>query len=82
MVSHTLWEQLDSVLKDTPQVEILDVLHANSYLWEAVHLFHAPSSDKAWDLMKLCVLALLKGRVQTLMIWLTGQANQLALSKR
>jgi hypothetical protein len=77
-----LWEQVEAVLQDTPRVEILDLLHANSYLWDAVHLFHAPGSNKARDLMKLCVLALLKGKVQTLMIWLSDQANQLDLSQR
>lgn len=75
----TLWEQLDSVLKDTPRIEILDLLHANGYLWEAVHLFHTPGSDQALALMKLCLLALLKGQAQTLMIWLTDQAQQCGL---
>jgi hypothetical protein len=75
-----LWEQLDAVLQDTPRVEILDLLHANGYLWEAVHLFHAPGSDKALALMKLCLWALLKGQAQTLMIWLTDQAIQCGLS--
>lgn len=76
----TLWEQLDAVLTDTPRVEILDVLHANGYLWEAVHLFHAPGSDNALTLMKLCLLALLKGMAQTLLSWLTDQAERCNLS--
>ncbi len=76
----TLWEQLDAVLKDMPRVEILDLLHANGYLWEAVHLFHAPGSDQALALVKLCLLALLKGQAQTLMIWLTDQAQRCGLS--
>ena len=76
----TLWEPLDAVLKDTPRVEILDLLHANGYLWEAVHLFHAPGSDQALALMKLCLLALLKGMAQTLMSWLTDQAQRCGLS--
>ncbi len=76
----TLWDQFEAVLKDTPRVEILDLLHANGYLWEAVHLFHAPGSDQALALMKLCLLALLKGMAQTLMSWLTDQAQQCGLS--
>jgi hypothetical protein len=76
----TLWEHLEAVLQDTPRIEILDLLHANGYLWKAVHLFHAPGSDPAIALMKLCVLALLKGKAQTLMIWLTDQAKPCGLS--
>jgi len=39
-----------------PRVEILDVLHATGYLWEAVHLFHDPGSAMAQKWMKLLVL--------------------------
>jgi hypothetical protein len=76
----TLWEHLGSVLKDAPRVEILDLLHANGSLWQAVHLFHDPGSDQALALMKLCLLMLLKGKAQTLMSWLTDQAEQRRLS--
>jgi hypothetical protein len=76
----TLWEHLDSVLQDTPRVEILDLLHANGYLWQAVHLFHTPGTEKALALMKLCLLALLKGMAQTLMLWLVDLAEPCGLS--
>jgi hypothetical protein len=76
----TLWEHLDAVLKDTPRIEILDLLHANGYLWQAVHLFHDPGSDQALAMMKLCLLALLKGKAQTLISWLTEVAKPWGLS--
>jgi hypothetical protein len=75
-----LWNEIQAALGDAPRVEILDLLHANGYLWEAVHLFHAPGSNKAPALMKLCLLALLKGRAQTLMSWLIDQAEPCGLS--
>jgi len=76
----TLWDELESVLGSAPRVEVLDLLHANGYLWQAVHLFHPTGSDLALKMMKLCLLALLKGCAQTLMLWLADQAEQVGLS--
>ena len=76
----SLWEQLDSVLQDTPRVEILDLLHANGYLWQAVHLFHEPGTEGALLMMRFCLLALLKGMGEALMSWLIDQANACGLS--
>jgi hypothetical protein len=53
-----LWEAIDPVLGNTPRVEMLDLLQATSYLWEAVHRFHPTGSDLALQLMKLLVLGL------------------------
>jgi hypothetical protein len=53
-----LWEAIDPVLGTTPRVEMLDLLQATSYLWEAVHRFHPTGSDLALQLMKLLVLGL------------------------
>ncbi len=57
----SLWEEAKRALGETPRVEILDLLHATSHLWDAVHLFHAPGSALALKLMELLVLALLSG---------------------
>jgi len=76
----TLWDDLHAVLGDAPRVEVLDLLHANGYLWQAVHLFHPPGTEKALAMMKFCLLALLKGKVQELLLWLADQAEQRGLS--
>ncbi len=76
----TLWEAIDQVLGNTPRVEILDLLHATSYLWEAVHLFHPAGSDLATQLMKLLVLGLLSGVGAGLIPWLTDQAESIGLT--
>jgi hypothetical protein len=47
-----LWEAMNRALGDTPRVEILDLLHATGYLWEAVHLFHPAGSDRALQLIR------------------------------
>jgi hypothetical protein len=57
----SLWEETGRALGEAPRVEILDLLHATSHLWDAVHLFHAPGSALALKLMELLVLALLLG---------------------
>ena len=75
-----LWEEMTQVLGDTPHVEILDLLHATGYLWEAVHLFHPPGSEVALQLMKLLVLGLLSGVGAALIPWLTEQAESIGLT--
>ena len=75
-----LWEAMAHVLGDTPRVEILDLLHATGYLWEAVHLFHPPGSELALQLMKLLVLGLLSGVGAALIPWLTDQAESIGLT--
>jgi hypothetical protein len=57
----SLWEEAKQALGEAPRVEILDLLHATSHLWDAVHLFHAPGSALALKLMELLGLARLAG---------------------
>jgi hypothetical protein len=75
-----LWEEIDRVLGNTPRIEILDLLHATSYLWQAVHLFHPVGSALALKLMKLLVLGLLSGVGAALIPWLIGQAESIGLT--
>jgi hypothetical protein len=72
----TLWEAAAATLGDTARVEILDLLHATGYLWEAVHLFHDPGSDLALKWMKLLVLGLLSGMGTGVVRWLQHLAEQ------
>lgn len=76
---HTLWEQAGAHLPRHDRIEILDLLHALSYLWQATHLFHRPSSDKALALMQLLTLALLKGQGLTALRWLAAEAPECGL---
>lgn len=75
-----LWEEMAQVLGNTPRVEILDLLHATGYLWEAVHLFHPAGSELALQLMKLLVLGLLSGVGAALIPWLIDQAESIGLT--
>jgi hypothetical protein len=76
----SLWEEVNQVLGHTPRTEILDLLHATGYLWEAVHLFHPAGSDRAMQLMKLLVLGLLSGVGAALIPWLLTQAEAIGLT--
>jgi hypothetical protein len=57
----SLWDAAAATLGEAPRVEILDLLHATGYLWEAVHLFHDPGSPMAQKWMKVLTLGLLSG---------------------
>ena len=72
----SLWEAAAATLGDAPRVEILDLLHATGYLWEAVHLFHAPGSDLALKWMKVLTLGLLSGMGTGVVCWLQHLAEQ------
>lgn len=72
----SLWEVAAATLGDAPRVEILDLLHATGYLWEAVHLFHEPGSAMALKWMKWLVLGLLNGMGTGVIRWLQHLAEQ------
>jgi hypothetical protein len=72
----SLWEVAAATLGDGPRVEILDLLHATGYLWEAVHLFHDPGGAMALKWMKLLVLGLLSGMGTGVIRWLQHLADQ------
>jgi hypothetical protein len=72
----SLWETAAATLGEAPRVEILDLLHATGYLWEAVHLFHAPGSVMAQKWMKVLTLGLLRGMGTGVIGWLQHLAAQ------
>ena len=55
------WAYLPETLADV--TEILDLLHALGYLWEAAHLFHPKSSDAARDFVKAQARRILHGEI-------------------
>jgi hypothetical protein len=77
----SLWEEAKQALGEAPRVEILDLLHATSHLWDAVHLFHAPGSALALKLMELLVLALLSGMSEGVVNLLEDAAVQVGLAR-
>lgn len=58
-----LWDSIAELQEDLPRVEILDLLHVTSRLWQAAHLFHAAGSAAAERFVHEHALAILQGRV-------------------
>jgi hypothetical protein len=66
---HGLWEDAAEAFAGRQRVEILDLLHATSKLWDLVQVFHPSGSAQALDAMKLSTLMLLQGGVKHLIVW-------------
>ncbi len=73
---HALWDTAAATFGADPRVEILDLIHATGYLWEAVHLFQPSGSPLATNLMKVLVQALLEGVGTGVIRWLQDLAEQ------
>jgi hypothetical protein len=70
------WDYLPEELADV--TEILDLLHALGYLWEAAHLFHPNGSDAARAFVKEQARRLLHGEVAAVihsLRWLATHHN-------
>jgi len=58
----SLWASCETDLPDE-MVEILDLLHVTSYLWDAAYLFHAEGSAEATAFVRDRTLRILRGEV-------------------
>jgi hypothetical protein len=80
----SLWEKVDQLKKEFPEytwVEILDLMHANSYLWEAAAVFHPGDSKQQLVFMKDRVLRLLQGKVGLVISGLRQMATKQKIKK-
>lgn len=59
----SLWKATTKVMPDKDVVEILDLLHACGYIWEAAHVFYKKKSYAAADFAKTRILRILEGDV-------------------
>ena len=59
----SLWKALPAYLPGVSVIEILDLLHACSYIWDAAHLFYKKNSQAALCFAKERILRILKGEV-------------------
>jgi hypothetical protein len=75
---HCLWDDIRRVIDpERKLVEILDLLHATSKLWELVHLFHSSGTPEAYRAMRFCTRVLLLGHIQELTAWFRDEAKAL-----
>jgi hypothetical protein len=73
----SLWSSCAEHLPED-RVEILDLLHVTSYLWDAAHLFHAEGSDQATAFVRDRLLRILRGDVG----YVTGGLRQMATKRQ
>ena len=71
-----LWDEAARTFDDRPHIEILDLLHVTSKLWELVHIFHPAGSAHELDAMKLFTLLILKGQVELVIRWFGYWADE------
>jgi hypothetical protein len=62
------------------RIEIMDLLHVTSYLWDAAYLFHAEGSDQASAFVRDRVLRILRGEVGYVIGGLRQMATKRGLS--
>ena len=73
----SLWQAGLGYLPETmfDITEILDLLHAASYVWDAAHLFHPRKSQEAADFAKQRLDQILQGKVHSVVRGLRWQAT-------
>ncbi|QEP41937.1 ISKra4 family transposase [Ectothiorhodospiraceae bacterium BW-2] len=79
----SLWEAGEDYLphKAFNIVEILDIMHVNGYLWEAVHLIHPKKSPQASALYQKQLLRILSGELPVVLRSLKYIASRNGLIK-
>ena len=76
----SLWTSCATHLPCEDVVEVLDFLHATSYLWDAAYLFHAEGSSEASAFVRDRTLRLLRGEVGYVIGGLRQMATKRGLS--
>lgn len=60
----SLWTARDEYLPKENAVNILDLLHVSSRVWQAAHVFHAEGSDEAEQFVRERLLKILQGQAE------------------
>ena len=77
----SLWDHAKVVIPSN-RVEILDLLHACSYAWDATHTFYEKNSDEAKRFAKTQIRVILSGEIDKVIADLRTKAKELNLSKK
>ena len=78
----SLWAALPKYFPGVNWIEILDIIHVTSYVWEATHLFYAKGSQKAFGFAKQRILRILKGEVDGVVRGLRWMGTHEKLSEK
>jgi len=80
----SLWAKAEELKKEFPDrrwIEILDLMHANSYLWEAAAVFYPGDNEEQLIFMKERILRLLQGKVDVVISALRQMATKREIKK-
>ena len=61
-----LWDAANVCLEGTKSIEILDIIHVSSYVWDAANLFET-AQDKRMAFTRKRLLAILSGRISSVL---------------
>lgn len=75
-----LWDEQKLYLKDYHLIEIIDLIHVISYLWDAAHLFYPVKSSAAMGFVKDRVSRILNGQVKNVVKGLQWMGTHQKLS--
>lgn len=76
----SLWDARDRYLPAENGVDILDLLHVASRVWQAAHVFHAEGSAEAEDFVRERLLRILQGNSDLVVRGLRVMATKRGLS--
>jgi hypothetical protein len=76
----SLWNDAEKMFGDRPRVEVLDLLHATSKLWDAVHICYP--KDRELEVMKLFTYMILEGKIEEVIIWFRHAAETGPFTKK
>jgi hypothetical protein len=60
----SLWNEAKRQMPGEEYIEILDLLHAISYMWDIAHVFYDSDNPEIWAFMKDRVLRILRGEIK------------------
>ena len=75
-----LWEARREYLPEENATDILDILHAASYVWQAAHVFYKEGSDEAERFARERLLRILQGRSDRVVRGLREMATKRGLT--
>ncbi|MCK5355693.1 MAG: hypothetical protein KAJ63_11280 [Methyloprofundus sp.] len=78
----SLWAALPKYFPGVNLIQVLDIIHVTSYVWDATHLFYKKGSEKAFGFAKQRILRILKGEVDRVIRGLRWLGTHQKLSEK
>jgi hypothetical protein len=76
----SLWSEAERQMSGETYTEILDLLHAISYLWDIAHIFYPDDNPEIWEFMKKRVLRILHGEIKSVVSGVRQMATKQKMS--